>query len=146
MRLSPGSFFFVAFAALFGAALPAHSTSAPPVPVQAPKAASAQAWQGTYVGELRCADCEGIRVEVKLLPQHRYVVREVYRGKRSAPRVSRGEFRFDDQTPDLVVLRTQGGGSLAFRVRDNALELREHGTHASLGDDARYVFPKQAQR
>ena len=138
--------FLFALAALMGAALPAQATSAPPAPIQAPLSVQVMAWEGTYTGELRCADCLGIRIEVELHPDRSYVVRELYRGKRKAPTVSRGQFRFDDQTPDLIVLRTHDGGSLAFRVRDNALELREHGTHASLGDDARYVFPKQAPR
>ena len=133
----------LALTALIGAAsLPAHSRA--PASAQGVQAsAPTQRWVGTYVGELRCADCEGIRVEVQLQANHHYVVRETYRGKRSAPRVSRGQFRFDDQTPNLIVLRTQDGGSLAFRVRDHALELRAHGTHASLGNDPRYLFPQQ---
>ncbi|MFD1712630.1 copper resistance protein NlpE [Ottowia sp. GY511] len=136
----------IALAALLGATLPAQATSAPPVPIQAPRSVQVMAWEGTYAGELRCADCLGIHIEVELRPDRSYVVRELYRGKRKAPIVSRGKFRFDDQAPDVIVLRTQGGGSLAFRLRDNALELREHGTHASLGDDPRYLFTRQAPR
>ena len=106
-------------------------------------AIGAPGWPGVYEGRLSCADCAGIQTRVVLKPNHRYVVKQTYLGKKARPRIAKGKFDFSGPDRQLIVLDTQDGGSLAFRVHDDALELVDNSTHQSLGDPARYVFPRK---
>ncbi|MDR0799304.1 MAG: copper resistance protein NlpE [Dysgonamonadaceae bacterium] len=53
-------------------------------------------WDGTYVGEIPCADCPGINVSIVLNPDETYSVTYVYIDRKGEPSVTTGKFTWDE--------------------------------------------------
>jgi uncharacterized lipoprotein NlpE involved in copper resistance len=51
-------------------------------------------YEGVYVGTIPCADCEGIRTVIRILPNQYYEKEQVYLGKSFDTYASKGSFKW----------------------------------------------------
>lgn len=58
-----------------------HKTTENELPPDKSNARNSLDYYGTYTGILPCADCEGIKTTLQLLPDQQYVLHYVYEGK-----------------------------------------------------------------
>lgn len=62
-------------------------------------------WTGHYMGELPCADCDGIKTEITLNANHTYEIKETYLGKgKTKPFITKNKLSFDPKNPATVIL------------------------------------------
>lgn len=80
-------------------------------------------WAGDYEGMLPCADCIGIKTEIKLNHDQTYVLKETYLSKTSYENTTTGNFYFDSNQPSILVLDQQAN-SRKFFVAENFIEAR----------------------
>lgn len=59
-------------------------------------------WDGTYEGELPCADCEGIKTIVTINQDNTYVIKEIYLGKDATAFETKGTFKWDDKGQKII--------------------------------------------
>jgi heat shock protein HslJ len=102
-------------------------------------------WDGTYLGFLPCADCEGILTELTLRPDGTYQIKRVYWGKDRDVHTSGGSFRWDD-TGGKIRLEEPGAepGALQFQVGENRLfQLDRDGNRIQSDFAERYELAKR---
>ena len=85
-------------------------------------------WDGTYKGLLPCADCEGIKTELKLNADHTFELEEEYKGGKGNEKKfeSKGKFTFDS-TGSIITL-DKNADERKFFVGENFLEARNRET------------------
>lgn len=96
-------------------------------------------WDGTYKGELPCADCEGIKTVVTINSDKTYTIQETYLGKETTPIETEGTFEWDDQGQRIILSEERN----AFFVGENTLTLLDSDGNKITGDlEALYVLRK----
>lgn len=97
-------------------------------------------WEGTYEGELPCADCEGIKTIVTLNQDNTYVSKEVYLGKDTAPMEKKGTFKWDETGQKISFSDID---KHPYFVGENTLtQLDENGDRISGDLEALYILKK----
>jgi heat shock protein HslJ len=76
-------------------------------------------WQGVYRGVLPCADCSGIKTEIRLLPDDRYEMSYQYIGKNTDVMSSQGSLKWNDQ--GSIVTLENAAEPNRFLVGENVL-------------------------
>lgn len=104
-------------------ALAACRPDAPPTPPQAVAAADVLIWQGHYRGQLPCADCNRIELDITLYPDLRYRMSTLKVGHfQKPPLIVSGRFFWRE---DGLIQLDQAGDNMVFFIgRDGALEMR----------------------
>jgi copper homeostasis protein (lipoprotein) len=79
-------------------------------------------WAGTYRGLLPCADCEGIKTELKLNDNRSYELATLYVGKSEKVFTEKGSFKWD-ASGSTIGLESQKGKSEInkYQVGENQL-------------------------
>lgn len=78
-------------------------------------------WQGTYVGVIPCADCEGIEVKLELTSDLHYRKTMVYLGKgNSQPFIQEGNFSWNKEGTNIQLLGDTND-STQYKVGENQL-------------------------
>jgi len=99
-------------------------------------------WQGTYVGTLPCADCEGIRARIELRGDGTFSRSLTYLGRNGPPTDDTGTFTWDG-TGSRVALGATSGDSQQYQVGENVLFHLDRNGQRITGDlAARYRLEK----
>ncbi len=79
-------------------------------------------WQGSYIGDLPCADCEGIQTEISLYNDLSYKIQLKYAGKSTNAVESYGTFSWNKDGNSIVLnnINTKDFPSL-YKVGENTL-------------------------
>jgi len=97
-------------------------------------------WDGTYEGELPCADCEGIKTMVTINKDNTYVTKETYVGKDQIPHKTEGTFKWDEKGQKIIFSDVNRH---PYFVGENTLtHLDENGNKISGDLEALYVLSK----
>lgn len=96
-------------------------------------------WDGTYEGELPCADCEGIKTVVTINSDNTYSIQETYLGKETTPTETQGTFEWDDQGQRILLSNDRN----PYFVGENTLTLLDSDGNKNTGDlEALYILRK----
>lgn len=77
-------------------------------------------YYGTYFGVLPCADCEGIRTTLKLLPEQKYILSYTYQGKEPKDLFEyRGTWSWEDDNTTITLSNRDKPNQ--YKVVENAL-------------------------
>jgi len=99
-------------------------------------------WNGTYVGILPCADCEGIETEVTLNHDGSYSVSQTYLGKENGHFESQGQLSWNEKG-SIITLENETGANQYFVGENILFKLDMNGERVS-GDLAEhYQLRKQ---
>lgn len=94
----------------------------PSVPDPAHNSRNALDWAGIYRGVLPCADCEGIKTEIRLFYDLSYVMTVVYLGRDDAVFVEEGSFAWDEAGLVITLGDTNGTNTPnRYHVGENIL-------------------------
>lgn len=105
--------------------------------------AHADDWYGTYTGTIPCADCEGIRVTLRLDADLQYQLTEEYLGKSGEAAENRGTYVWDE-ADRTVILLVDGSAGPQYRVGNGQiLQLDEFGDEITGELADQYVLSKQ---
>ena len=101
-------------------------------------------WQGTYEGTFPCADCEAIQVQLELLPNKTYKLKQEYVTNRPGNRVfeTGGKFEFDKSNPSLIRLDEKADNSVYF-VGEGYVEARDRQTGQPMSTKLNYKLTKK---
>jgi copper homeostasis protein (lipoprotein) len=99
--------------ALAGCSVPSEQVS------NADNSRNALDWQGTYVGIVPCADCEGIRTRVELRGDGTFSRSLTYLGKDERPLEDRGTFTWDAGGSRIAL--GNASGAQRYQVGENVL-------------------------
>jgi len=80
-------------------------------------------WSGVYLGQLPCADCEGILTEVQLFEDQRFTHHAVYLGKSKEVYSTSGNFKWNENGNSIVLFNTANTSIAAYHVGENKLFL-----------------------
>ncbi|ENX59022.1 MULTISPECIES: copper resistance protein NlpE [Acinetobacter] len=103
-------------------------------------------WNGTYTGVLPCADCEGIKTELKLNLDKTYEIKETYLGKGDGKAFeSKGSFAFDSKNTSVIELDKAGDNRKYFVAEGylKALDMEGKEITGELAD--KYELKKEAE-
>ncbi|NNP76849.1 copper resistance protein NlpE [Acinetobacter sp. Ac_3412] len=103
-------------------------------------------WNGTYTGVLPCADCEGIKTELKLNLDKTYEIKETYLGKGDGKAFeSKGSFAFDSKNTSIIELDKAGDNRKYFVAEGylKALDIEGKEITGELAD--KYELKKEAE-
>lgn len=82
-------------------------------------------WAGIYYGELPCADCNRIELEIKLSPDFTYQMKTQKVGSlQFPPQAVRGKFKWRLDGDGLIQLDENGDNMVFFVGKDGKLEMR----------------------
>lgn len=88
-------------------------------------------WDGTYEGELPCADCEGIKTIITINPDNTYTTKEIYLGKSATPKETNGTFKWDDKGQRIIF---SDANRHSYFVGENTLTLLDKDGEKITGD------------
>lgn len=101
-------------------------------------------WAGIYLGNLPCADCEGIEAEIELKENYTFVATYTYLGKQEDDKTFsyNGSFTWDILGSNITLeSKTE---TLQFRVGENELILLDAEGDVNVGDLSHlYVLKKK---
>ncbi|MBU3084239.1 copper resistance protein NlpE [Acinetobacter seifertii] len=133
-----------------------EATSDASTPVQTSEASSAVTidtehtaensldWNGKYTGTLPCADCEGIKTELKLKDDKTYELTETYLGKGDAkPFETHGKFAFDKDNTSIITLDNKAENRKFFIGENTATALDMEGKKIEGSLAEHYVLKKE---
>lgn len=99
-------------------------------------------WNGTYVGVLPCADCDGIETHITLNHDGSYTATQTYLGKEDGYFESQGQFHWNDEG-NTVTLESEDGTNQYFVGENILFKLDKNGQRVK-GDMAKhYQLQKQ---
>jgi heat shock protein HslJ len=78
-------------------------------------------WVGVYVGTLPCADCEGIRTQIRLTNDLTFEIETKYLGKSDKIFRNRGSFTWDDAGNKIRLDQNDGNAVMHYQVGENNL-------------------------
>ena len=102
-------FFFLAVISIFGACnfgLKAHHSSKQTAAVNKDK--KSPELTGVYVGMLPCADCSGIKTEIRLNRDSTYETAAMYLGKSAGAFLSHGHYKWDKNAGKIILEKGEG--------------------------------------
>ncbi|MBQ9259272.1 MAG: copper resistance protein NlpE N-terminal domain-containing protein [Neisseriaceae bacterium] len=86
---------------------------------------NSKTWTGIYYGELPCADCNRIELEIKLSPDFTYQMKTQKVGSlQFPPQIVRGKFKWRLDGNGLIQLDENGDNMVFFVGKDGKLEMR----------------------
>ncbi|KPQ15064.1 MAG: NlpE family lipoprotein [Algoriphagus marincola HL-49] len=100
-------------------------------------------WEGTYVGTLPCADCEGIETELTINYDGTYSYKTTYLGKETEAEEVTGTFQWDENG-SVITLAGLDGAPGKYKVGENRiwhLDMEGKQIEGDLAD--RYILTKQ---
>jgi len=100
-------------------------------------------WEGTYVGTLPCADCEGIETELTINYDGTYSYKTTYLGKETEAEEVTGTFQCDENG-SVITLAGLDGAPGKYKVGENRiwhLDMEGKQIEGDLAD--RYILTKQ---
>lgn len=99
-------------------------------------------WAGEYTGTFPCASCEGIKIKLKLNPNHTYELDEEYLGTptKNESEVT-GSFSFDTKNPSIITL-DETADHRKFFIGENFVEAREPETGNKIESKLNYKLTK----
>ena len=100
-------------------------------------------WEGTYVGTLPCADCEGIETELTINYNGTYSYKTTYLGKESEAEEVTGTFQWDENG-SVITLAGLDGAPGKYKVGENRiwhLDMEGKQIEGDLAD--KYILTKQ---
>jgi uncharacterized lipoprotein NlpE involved in copper resistance len=100
-------------------------------------------WEGTYVGTLPCADCEGIETELTIKYDGTYSYKTTYLGKEAEAEEVTGTFQWDENG-SVITLAGLDGAPGKYKVGENRiwhLDMEGNRIEGSLAD--KYILIKQ---
>ncbi|WP_288369577.1 copper resistance protein NlpE [uncultured Algoriphagus sp.] len=100
-------------------------------------------WEGTYVGTLPCADCEGIETELTINYDGTYSYKTTYLGKESEAEEVTGTFQWDENG-SVITLAGLDGAPGKYKVGENRiwhLDMEGKQIEGDLAD--KYILTKQ---
>jgi uncharacterized lipoprotein NlpE involved in copper resistance len=100
-------------------------------------------WEGTYVGTLPCADCEGIETELNINYDGTYSYKTTYLGKESEAEEVTGTFQWDENG-SVITLAGLDGAPGKYKVGENRiwhLDMEGKQIEGDLAD--KYILTKQ---
>jgi uncharacterized lipoprotein NlpE involved in copper resistance len=105
-------------------------------------------WDGTYMGVLPCADCEGIATSITLKKDKSYTMVARYLGKKGSPvKENRGNFSWNEAGSIITLEGITGGGSNQYQVGENQLFHLDREGKRITGELAQhYVLKKQTDK
>lgn len=102
-------------------------------------------WDGTYIGTLPCADCEGIETTITLSMDHTFTQKQVYlKGEERHAFESEGTFQWDE-AGRIITLQFEDN-TWMFQVVENAiihLDMEGNRIEGELAEH--YVLEKQME-
>ena len=100
-------------------------------------------WEGTYVGIVPCADCEGIEKTIGLNKENTYTLSSKYLGKKADPIKTTGTFTWNKQGTKISLSGIENGPSQIL-VGENKLFLLDMSGNRITGNLAeKYILNKQ---
>lgn len=100
-------------------------------------------WEGTYVGTLPCADCEGIATELSINYDGTYTYKTTYLGKETEVNEIEGIFQWDE-TGSMITLSGLEGAPGKYKVGENRIWHLDMDGNRIEGDLAdKYILTKQ---
>ena len=97
-------------------------------------------WDGTYEGELPCADCDGIKTVMTINQDNTYVLKETYVGKNATPYETKGTFKWDDKGQNIIL---SDASRPSYFVGENTLTYLDKDGEKVIGDlESLYVLDK----
>ena len=93
-------------------------------------------WDGTYQGELPCADCEGIKTTITLNKNLTFGIKEEYLGKKDGVFESKGTFKWSDDGSKVVLSNADKN---AYAVGENTLTMLD-GSGAKIEGDLASLY------
>lgn len=102
-------------------------------------------WEGTYLGMMPCADCEGIATTITLYKNMSYTMFTRYIGKKGSPvQEYRGRFSWNESGGNITLEGVPAGAN-QYQVGENKLtKLDMKGRRITGGLAGNYVLAKQA--
>ena len=100
-------------------------------------------WEGTYVGTLPCADCEGIETELTINYDGTFSYKTTYLGKESEAEEVTGTFQWDENG-SVITLAGLDGAPGKYKVGENRiwhLDMEGKQIEGDLAD--KYILTKQ---
>lgn len=98
-------------------------------------------WQGTYLGVLPCADCEGIKTKIVLNKDLSYTLETMYLGKDNKVFKSQGNFKWDEKGGKITLGETE---KQIYQVGENKLISLDKDGRKITGDLAdKYILGKE---
>lgn len=99
-------------------------------------------WNGTYIGTLPCADCQGIETKITLNHDGSYSIQQAYLGKENGTFESQGQLSWNEQG-NTITLENESGANHYF-VGENILFMLDMNGERIQGDLAQhYQLRKQ---
>lgn len=100
-------------------------------------------WEGTYVGIVPCADCEGIEKTIRLNKENTYTLTSKYLGKKGDPINTTGTFTWNKQGTKISFSGIDNGPTQIL-VGENKLFLLDMSGNRITGNLAeKYILNKQ---
>lgn len=100
-------------------------------------------WNGTYLGTLPCADCEGVETKLEINFDGTFVLTENYLGKEDSQFVYQGKFNWN-AAGNTIAVPSESEEIIQFFVAENQLfRLDDNGQRVSGELAEQYVLKKQ---
>ena len=96
-------------------------------------------WNGTYKGELPCADCEGIATTIELKSDNTFVQKNEYKGKgKDNTFEEKGSFEWD-KYGSIITLKLKDGVQ-KYKVAEGYITHLDQNGKEITGDLAKNIF------
>ncbi|NWF88407.1 MAG: copper resistance protein NlpE N-terminal domain-containing protein [Ignavibacteriaceae bacterium] len=102
-------------------------------------------WDGTYIGILPCADCEGIETMIKLNKDLTYELKTKYLGKDETAFESKGTFTWNDQGNTITLSGLETAPRYYFVGENMIRQLDMHGKQITGALADKYVLKEISQ-
>lgn len=100
-------------------------------------------WNGTYLGTLPCADCEGIETKLEIKLDGTFVLTEAYLGKEDSQFVYQGKFNWN-AAGNTIAVPSESEEMVQFFVAENQLLRLDSEGQRITGEFAdKYVLKKK---
>lgn len=99
-------------------------------------------WQGTYAGDIPCADCPGIRLTLSLMNDGSYQLSRQYLEREPKPEVTRGRFEWRPDGNSIVLL----GDDSRWRVGEGQLTMLDMDGNPPTGPIAQHYILRKTSK
>ncbi len=113
------------------------------IPVDSHNTKNSLDWQGTYIGETPCADCEGIKTKITLNLDLTFVIQTKYLGKGDEKILEEKGIFIWDKMGRKISLQGYKNGPTQYKVGENQLiQLDEDGNSITGNLAEKYILKK----
>ena len=100
-------------------------------------------WNGTYKGELPCADCEGIKTEITLYTDKTFLIKVNYLGKDEKVLEEKGGFLWNSEGNTITLSGLKNKPNQYFIAENILLQLDMSGNKITGNLADKYILLKQ---